>query len=509
MSRPPTRDAGAPRGATALPPPRRRLPGDPRRVRWELQERRRFRGAALLLAMTLVVPGSAQLVAGNRRVGRIALGCWVGALLVVGLIAWRVPLDAVAGWFVRSWVLTLARALAVLVAGAWIALLVDAWRLGHPPTLTRRHRLVLVAGTIAASLLVAVPLGYAARYAQIARDEVLALFPEGDAAAAADGRLNVLLLGGDAAPDRPGVRTDSVNLASIDVRTGRTVLFALPRNLQRARFAEGTPLAQRFPDGFRGERDGDSAYLLNAVYTYGVQHPDLLPGAADPGAKAVEQAVAGTLGLPVHYYVLVNLFGFRDLIDALGGVTVDVSSRVPYTVSGEPVTIEPGVRHLTGRQTLIYTRSRTGSSDYARMGRQRCVLGAILKEADPLNVLRRFESLAASAKGLMATDIPRGTLPDMIGLAVKAKDASVRSVAFTPPLIQTADPDVELIQRKVREAIDASQRSSARPRASRSPHAPAAASAAASGSSAASPSRSNSSARPSSSGAAEAVDAGC
>ncbi|MFD2350645.1 hypothetical protein ACFSTC_16920 [Nonomuraea ferruginea] len=63
--------------------------------------------------------------------------------------------------------------------------------------------------------------------------------------------MNILLLGGDADDHRPGVRTDSMHLASVDVKTGNTVLFSLPRNLENVRFKPGTPMAERFPDGFR------------------------------------------------------------------------------------------------------------------------------------------------------------------------------------------------------------------------------------------------------------------
>ena len=102
---------------------------------------------------------------------------------------------------------------------------------------------MLVATTLRLAALVATPLVVSARYAVAARDAVVALFPTGDAAAASDGRLNVLLLGVDAGPGREGVRPDSITVVSVDVRSGRPLLISLPRNLEKARFSRGSEAA--------------------------------------------------------------------------------------------------------------------------------------------------------------------------------------------------------------------------------------------------------------------------
>jgi len=207
--------------------------------------------------------------------------------------------------------------------------------------------------------------------------------------------------------------------------------------------------------------------LLNAIYMYAVNHKDLFPGARNPGAEAVKQAVSATLGVPVDYYVLVNLDGFKEIIDALGGVTIRVDRKVPIggiapNGTRVPVTryIEPGLRELNGYEALWYSRSRSDSDDYARMARQRCVMGAILHQADPWSVLRNYQKLARSAKSLVSTDIPRRLLPDLVDVALEAKDAKITNLQFVPPLIKTVDPDFELIRHKVASAIDASEHTS-------------------------------------------------
>jgi LCP family protein required for cell wall assembly len=238
------------------------------------------------------------------------------------------------------------------------------------------------------------------------------------------------------------VRPDSISVVSIDVRTGAPLLVSVPRNLEKARFTEGSPAAALFPDGFSGAGDRGE-WLINATWTYGEDNPKLFPGDGEPGVTAVKQAVEGTLGLPVHYFVVIDLDGFSDLVDALGGVTIRITEPIPIGSGGE--VLEPGLRRLDGYEALWYARSRTGSSDYARMSRQRCVLGAILHEADPSTVLRNFTALAQASTSVITTDIPQAELPELVDLAWRAKDLPVTSLQLVPPLIEPADPDLGVI----------------------------------------------------------------
>ena len=160
----------------------------------------------------------------------------------------------------------------------------------------------------------------------------------------------MLLLGGDSGPDREGTRTDTMMLASLDTRTGRTVTFSLPRNLMNVPFPDDSPLHALYPDGFTGAGDPGS-WMLNAVYReIPILHPHVLGKSADEGADAIKQAVEGATGLPVDYYVLVDFTGFRQLVDAMGGITVNVN--VPVAINGQtdagiPPTgyIQPGCRN--------------------------------------------------------------------------------------------------------------------------------------------------------------------
>ena len=100
-----------------------------RSVREQRAESLRFRRALTLVTLSTIAPGSAQWMAGNRRLGTFMLRLWVGIIVVGGLVLWLVPIDQLARLAVRPWLLNLFT-LAFAVALGWTAALVDAWRLG-------------------------------------------------------------------------------------------------------------------------------------------------------------------------------------------------------------------------------------------------------------------------------------------------------------------------------------------------------------------------------------------
>ncbi|MDQ3628404.1 MAG: LCP family protein [Actinomycetota bacterium] len=416
-----------------------------------------FRRSITLMLMTVALPGSAQLVAGNKRVGRVAVCVWAAlcSLLVGGLLlalvrqGWVISLVTHTGLLLAAWVLLIALAM------AWIALLSDAWRLGDPLRLARPHRLVMVGLNTGLCLVTGGALLFSAHLVAVQRSFITSVFSAGAVSDPHDGRYNVLLLGGDSGAGRWGLRPDSISVASIDEQTGRTLLFALPRNMQKIPFPEGSVMQQQFPDGF----DCDDCYL-NGVYTWALDNAELFDKSPEgAGIEATKQAVEGITGLQVNYYALVNLAGFTDLVDAVGGVQIDVPKPIPIGGIGSEVTgyIEPGPQRLDGFQTQWFARSRVEDDDYARMARQKCVLNAMLQQLSPRTVVLKVQAIADAGKQLLRTDIPASELDTFIGLALKAKSLPLASVSFVPPTIQTYDPDYELVHAMVDEALVSSR----------------------------------------------------
>jgi polyisoprenyl-teichoic acid--peptidoglycan teichoic acid transferase len=436
------------------------------------------RRALVLILMTLVVPGSAQLAAGNRKVGRIAFRTWLAALavlLLIGLLA-LVMREEILG-LLTNWMLVIidvARWLLLALGIGWSLLVLDAWRLANPPAMPRVG--AAISAVIAFSLVIAgTAVGWTAT--NVLGSTVSAiegmLGQGGSDTQVQNGRYNILLLGGDSGSGREGLRPDSITVASVDAATGRTVLLSLPRNLQRVPFPTSSPLHSLYPDGYYcpKAKPGDEC-MLNGVYTLAMQKKSLFPGVKNPGVETTQAVVEEILGLKINYWVLIDIKGMQSLIDALGGVRIDVNERVPmgssHSSAGIFDYIEPGKgKLLDGFHAVWFARSREGAggSDYKRMIRQKCVMTAMLKQMDPVTVITKFQAIAGATTKVAGTSLPTAQLGTMSKLAMKAKSLPTASVSFTPPLLQartrgasaTADPDFAQIRKLTAEVITASE----------------------------------------------------
>ncbi|MFW6598655.1 LCP family protein [Propionibacteriaceae bacterium Y2011] len=419
----------------------------------------KLRRGLTCLGMTLVLPGSVQLATGNRAVGRIALRVWGLLWALAGVLALLLVFQRELALRVLTsgWLSSFAQVALVVVGVGWAFLFLDAWRLGRPGELARQHRpgyallsLALVITVLSGSI-------GGARAVSAQQDVMGHVFAGGGETEADHGRINVLLLGGDAGANRVGLRPDSITLASIDADTGRTVLFSLPRNMEDVPFPETSPMYEHFPDGFTCE---DHGCMLNGIYTWASEHPELWPGVADPGAQATKEAVEHLTGLKINYYAMVDLQGFESLIDAVGGINLDITKRVPIGGGSSPITgwIEPGENvHLDGHDALWFARSREGSNDFERMERQKCVMNAMLNQLDPVTVLARFQQISQAGKQIMATDVPRSETGALVDLALKAREHKIGSVSFVPPLIYPGSPDFAKMRQVVADEIAASE----------------------------------------------------
>lgn len=285
-------------------------------------------------------------------------------------------------------------------------------------------------------------------------------------------RVNILLLGGDSGAGREtdlGVRTDTMMMASIDTKTGATLLIQLPRNLQNPIFAPDSPLADVFPYGFD---DGSDAYLSSVWQDAPAMYPELFQDTDYPGADALKWAYEGVTGQKIDYFVLVNIDGLTNLVDAMGGVTVNVN--FPIAKGGSSADKDCGVlgyipegpsQHLNGGDAMWYARSRCNSpgADYGRMQRQSCLVKAVIDQADPATMLTRYEDIAQAASDMISTDIPQEHLSAMVDLAGRVQSGHVvNRISFTDPgdgssWYSSAYPDFDRIKQTVSDAITATQ----------------------------------------------------
>jgi polyisoprenyl-teichoic acid--peptidoglycan teichoic acid transferase len=413
------------------------------------RERRRRPLVAALLSC--LVPGVGQLYLGHRRRGTAMLVVTVLCMAVaVGL--WSEP-TAVSRMLLQPRAL-----LALLVADAGLLVfrvvaVVDAYLLarrdGGPQPVSAGWRRGAAAGLVVVLGLTAAPHAATAYYDLQAHDLLTSVFTGDDAlwhgragerqenangmGTAIPGRVTVLLLGGDAGPGRTGLRTDTMMVASLEVASGKLSLFGLPRNLVRVPLPDG-PAADHFGECRCFPR------LLNELYAFAEdERPDLFPNSRRPGIAAVAGAAEELLGLPIDHYALVDLLGFVDVVDALGGVTIN--NRKPLHIEvdrlGRPGShpafeLQPGRHRLDGFSALAYSRSRKTTSDYDRMQRQRCVIGSLARQTDPAELVAAFPRLVKVLKRSVATDIPANRLPSLLQ-AAGGQPVKVATVGFTPP----------------------------------------------------------------------------
>jgi LCP family protein required for cell wall assembly len=416
-----------------------------------------------LVVLNFLLPGSVQLLAGNRRLGRFGV--------VMTFILWALAIAVVLVYFLNRMILTtlatnvfaLLAAEIVLVAYAvlWVVLTLDTLRLVRlvktGPVARPFIAVLTVLGLVASAGVAA----YGANVADVTRATISSVFDSGEYQEPVDGRYNILLLGGDAGPDRMGLRPDSISVLSVDAETGDTTIIGVPRNQEFVPFSPDSPLYGPFPNGY----DCGDECLISYLYTYGQEHPELYPDAeqngSQPGIEAMRDAVSGVLGLTIQYYVLIDMQGFGDLIDALGGVVIDVKERLPIggqeNANGQPINVEEwvevGEQRLGGWYALWYARARHGTNDFDRMTRQRDVQEAILKQFEPANVLTKFRGIAEAGTQVVTTDIPSVMLGLFVDLAGKARALPVTRLELSPPDYNPAAPDFALIQQSVRDSF--------------------------------------------------------
>jgi LCP family protein required for cell wall assembly len=426
----------------------------------------RTKRAFVLLLMTLLVPGSAQIVAGDHKVGRIALRvtlcAWALVVLTVLLLVLnRALLISIIANPIAS--LLLVVLLAALAVG-WALLFISTLRLIRPVLLAPPVRPAVGIALVLALVLSSGSLGYAAYLLNVGRNAIGSIFNAGGPAIEpVDGRYNFLMMGGDAGADRTGRRPDSLSVLSVDAKSGQTAIISVPRNLQNAQFSEDSPMRQIYPDGYNC---GD-ACLINAINTEVTnEYADLYPDSEAPGAQATLEAVSGTLGIKVQAYVLVDMDGFAKLIDAMGGIRIKAGGWVP--ISGETVDeasgihgmplgwIPAGDQKLDGYHALWYGRSREFVDDYARIQRQQCVQQAMLKQLDPATLLSKFEDIAGAGTKIVESNISSSQLGSFVDLAMKAKGQEVKRLTIGPPDFDASfstAPDFDVIHDKVDQLL--------------------------------------------------------
>ena len=246
-------------------------------------------------------------------------------------------------------------------------------------------------------------------------------------------RINVLVMGLDRRPreGKAPARTDTMFVLTIDPQTKTAGILGIPRDLW-------VDIPNKDDEGYFQER-------VNAAFVLGeVNHYD--GGGSSLAVKTVEH----TLGININYYVVIDFEGFKEVIDALGGIDVDVPTYLRDDLYSEselpgdynPQEFEPGVQHMDGSRALAYSRIRRGSSDLDRIQRQQRVIFAVMDKALSLNVLDINNALDLWKKyrDTIDTDINDTQLPGFAALAAKIPPERIVALSLGPATVPYTTP---------------------------------------------------------------------
>ena len=199
--------------------------------------------------------------------------------------------------------------------------------------------------------------------------------------------ISILLLGIDERPGDNG-RPDSMIVMTVNPETKKATMTSIPRD---------TRVFIRSKNTFS---------KMNSAYTYG-------------GIEGTVQTVEQFLDIPINYYIKVNMDGFKDIVDAVGGVTVN--NRIDFTLEG--VHLSKGKLHLDGKTALTYARMRKGDprGDFGRQQRQREIINQIIHEGAQLKSLTNYQEILTALEKNIKTNL---TLDKMIDIQSSYKEAA-------------------------------------------------------------------------------------
>jgi LCP family protein required for cell wall assembly len=237
-------------------------------------------------------------------------------------------------------------------------------------------------------------------------------------------RVNVLLMGIDSGPSRSQALTDTLMVVSLDP-VGRTVtMLSIPRDLIDVPLGNGLTFGPK----------------INSLLGWANRHKADFP---QGGTRALEDAIGTLLGIPIHYYAKVDLGGFVDMINAVGGVDIKVAKRLSdpnyggFGV-GPGWSIDPGLHHLDGANALAYARIRKslGESDFTRAARQQQVLIALRDQAVKKDLLVSLPALLQAVGDTVRTDLPAARLPEFAAFAEEIGGDRTTQVVLTSPMVK-------------------------------------------------------------------------
>jgi LCP family protein required for cell wall assembly len=390
-----------------------------------------------LLAATFsaVIPGTGQAI--NRR---YRLARWLAIPAVVLGITLTLALQLTSVTRLAAWAInpTILQTLLVLNA------LVLVWRLiavgqaffdGRYPAVPGRLGFV---GLVLVSLVVLAPHAYAWQVGSAAGTAFARVFEGGTVGDGGEAigpqprpgeRINILIVGVDTKPDRTATLTDTMMVASLDPVGKTASLLSIPRDLVFVPLGNGD----------------DYGPKINSLLGFAERNPELFPNGP---MRGLQDAIGALLGIPIHYYARMDFEGFMSMIDAVGGVDIDVARDMDdpsydgYGFEGRGWSITAGRHRLDGPNALAYARVRksAGESDFTRAARQQEILVALRdRVSSGSTLLFDLPDLLDAVGDTLRTDIPISALPDLVVTFEEVDRRDIARAVIRHPLVRSEE----------------------------------------------------------------------
>ncbi|MGZ8562081.1 MAG: LCP family protein [Candidatus Limnocylindria bacterium] len=254
--------------------------------------------------------------------------------------------------------------------------------------------------------------------------------PSGQPDTNAGERVNILLVGVDSAPGRTTALTDTMLVVSLDSNGKASAMISVPRDLYGVPLPNGTPFNRK----------------LNSLMSYAGAHKKDFPLG---GVATLKATIGNLLGIQIHYFAAVNLLGFKQTVDAIGGVDIVVERAIrdPTYVDekGKHVGfyMKAGAHHMNGHTALGYVRSRhgAGDNDFVRADRQQSLLTSIREKLTAGNLLLALPGLLDAVKNTIATDVPSERIAELAQVVQGADMSQLQRIVLQPPLYMHANPN--------------------------------------------------------------------
>ncbi|MBM6833634.1 LCP family protein [Megamonas hypermegale] len=222
---------------------------------------------------------------------------------------------------------------------------------------------------------------------------------EKDGLLVAKDKATVMIMGVDKRNDDVG-RSDTLMVATLDPDKNQAALLSIPRDT-------------------RVKIKGHGYDKINAAYAYGDR-------------KLSQQTVESLLGIKIDHYIVIDVHGFTKIIDALGGIDIDVEKRMYYEDpwdddGGLYIDLQPGMQHMDGKTAVTYVRYRDEEGDIGRIRRQQKFMKAVMDKLVSPTIIPRLPSIVSAMYDAVETDMSISELLSFLGTLQEAKNNGLKS----------------------------------------------------------------------------------